>query len=174
MALHNVAPRDENIEILDARLVFRNFSGREDKFNVAGKRNVSVVLSPEQAADLKARGVNVRTREPRNEEEDEFHTVKLNIPFHSKGRPPRVVMVSETQQTDMTEDTIHILDNIDIISADVQFRLWEYDPGKFSAQLVKTYIKIREDRMDQRYSNIPRAGAAPTETAGPRFEAYDG
>ena len=60
--------RKPNVTIEGARLIFRNFSGREvPGYNRAGDRNFCVVLDPETADMLEADGWNVKRKEPREE-----------------------------------------------------------------------------------------------------------
>ena len=54
-----------NIVMENARLIFKNFSGEESKFNRKGNRNFCVVLDPEVADDLIKDGWNVRFLRPR-------------------------------------------------------------------------------------------------------------
>ena len=59
--------KDNNVVLEGVRLVFRNFAGKETKFNTEGNRNFAVIL-PEAAAEaMKADGWNVKTLEPREE-----------------------------------------------------------------------------------------------------------
>ena len=44
-----------------ARLMFRNFSGKESEFNQAGDRNFCVVLEAAEAEEMKKIGWNVKT-----------------------------------------------------------------------------------------------------------------
>lgn len=62
---------NENLVIENARLLFRNFSGRESKYNRAGQRNFCVYI--EDAADAQKLiddGWNVRVRPPREDGEE--------------------------------------------------------------------------------------------------------
>ena len=59
-----------NIVMENARLIFKNFSGEESKFNRKGNRNFCVVLDPEVADDLIKDGWNVRFLRPREDGEE--------------------------------------------------------------------------------------------------------
>ena len=54
----------ENVLIEDAKLWFRNFSGKESRFNAAGIRNFCVMLPNDLAERMIADGWNVRKTNP--------------------------------------------------------------------------------------------------------------
>ena len=160
-----------NITIQDARVVFKNFRGLEDKYNRKGARNFSVVLDDEQADRLKRQGFNVRSRDGREEGDPQFHTLKINVQFATRGRPPRVVMVSSRNKTPIDEGLIDILDDAEITTVDVRFRPYEYEDGKFSAYLVTLFANIIEDELETRYEDIPYQGQ--TRGSAVSFESFD-
>lgn len=47
---------NEKVLIEGARLGFRNFQGREGRYNAEGERSFSLFLTEEQAEDLAGRG----------------------------------------------------------------------------------------------------------------------
>lgn len=149
----------ESVEIKGCRIVYKNFSGRADKFNDEGRRNFAVVLSPEQAQDLSDQGYNVKERPPRDPEDDPFFYLKVNVKFDTKGRPPRVVMVTQRNQTRLDEDLVDMLDDVYIEKANIRFRGWEYDPGKHSAYLQTLFAQVVEDELGMEFDHIPMAGA---------------
>lgn len=156
--------KNDTIEILGARTIFRNFMGKGDDYNREGARNFGVVLSKEQAEELSAIGWNVKQRPPREENEDPLYYLKMNLQFQTRGTPPRVVMVGSKSKTPLSEATIDTLDHMVVKTVDVRFRAYEYSPGKFSAYVVTLFAVIEEDDIEMRYADIPTAGAAPVET----------
>ena len=62
----------DNINISNARIGFRNFSGKEGQFNPAGNRNFAVFLDDiNEAKKLEQEGWNIRWLKSRNEDEEE-------------------------------------------------------------------------------------------------------
>ena len=60
-----------NIVMEDARIIFRNFAGKETKFNREGSRNFCAVLDGKEEADeLSAIGWNVKKLDPRDEDDE--------------------------------------------------------------------------------------------------------
>lgn len=62
-----------------ARIMFPNFRGAEQDYNAKGKRNFNLQITEELAEDLKEQGVHVRYREPRDENEEGRHLVKVGV-----------------------------------------------------------------------------------------------
>lgn len=120
-----IAPRGI-LQIDDARIIYRNFSGEGSKFNREGDRNFSVIIDdPAIADELIAQGWNVKIKEPREEGEDPFITLPVKVKFNERG--PRVYLITGSKRNELDEESISILDNVDIISIDMDIRPYDWE-----------------------------------------------
>ncbi len=114
------------LQIDDARIIYRNFSGEGSKFNREGDRNFSVIIDdPALADELIAQGWNVKIREPREEGDDPFIHLPIKVKFNDRG--PRVYLVTGNRQNELDEESVSILDNIDIIGVDLDVRPYDWE-----------------------------------------------
>lgn len=150
-----------NLTLEERRILFRNFAGEPDRFDPkGGKRTFSVVLEVDEGEQMKADGWNIKFREPREEGDPAIATLKVNVKYGGKGRPPRVVLVTSRGKTDLDESMIDLLDWADIITADMILRAWHYDINGsqgIAAYLVSLWVTIKEDALELKYADIPDA-----------------
>ena len=145
-----------DLTLENARIVFRNFSGVEKKFNPAGRRNFCVLLESELAHLMGEDGWNVKWLQPRDEEEEPQAYIQVAVNYNN--RPPRIVTITTRGQTNLTEETVGILDWAELITVDLTVRpyLWEVN-GKhgIKAYCKSLYATLEEDRLADKYNNIP-------------------
>ena len=148
------------LQIVDARIIFRNFEGREDKYNRKGDRNFALVIPNQEIADalMDAKneygvGWKVKIRDPREEGDAPFMYLPVNVKFNARG--PKVVLISGNKQTQLDEDSVSILDDIDIACVDLDIRPYDgestYGPFR-SAYLQAMYVTQEIDRLGRKYS----------------------
>ena len=147
------------IQIDDARIVFRNFSGRGDKYNRDGDRNFAVVIPNEEIKDALLEDVNeygvpwnVKIRQPREEGDDPFMYMKVKVKFTDFG--PAIYLRSGRTKRRLTEETVGLLDSITIASVNMDIRAYD-DTGSYgpfrSAYLQSIEVIQQVDRFADGY-----------------------
>lgn len=152
---------NNNITIEGARIVFRNFSGKEGAFNPAGKRNFCVLLDNDLANSLNEDGWNIKWLNPKDEDDEPQAYIQVAVNFGAI--PPKIVLVTSTGKQTLDEKTVNILDWAEIANVDVIIRPynWEITNKKEGTKRgVKAYVKamyvtINEDEFEKKYSNVP-------------------
>lgn len=155
MAFKNI----DNIIMEDAKIIFRNFSGEESKFNRAGQRNFCVVIDdPDLAQRLMEDGWNLRARTPREEGDEPSYYLQVAVSFDNI--PPKVWMITRRQKTQLDAESIGTLDYAEIKNVDLTIRpyCWEI-PSKdgpksgVKAYLKNMYVTIEEDAFAAKYAD---------------------
>ena len=140
------------LQIDDARIIYRNFSGVGSKFNREGDRNFAVYIDDEDIAnELKERGWNVKIKPPREDGDDPFMFLPVKIKFNDRG--PSVYLVTGNKKTPLNENTVSCLDDIDILSVDLDIRPYDWDVnGKTgrTAYLQSIWVTQEVDRFASR------------------------
>ena len=114
------------LQIDDARIIYRNFSGEGSKFNREGDRNFSLIIPDQELADkLVAQGWNVKIREPREEGDDPFIHLPVKVKFNDRG--PNVYLQSGGRRFKLDEESISCLDNVDIVNVDMDIRPYDWE-----------------------------------------------
>jgi hypothetical protein len=119
------------IEIDDARIIWKNFTGRGDRFNREGDRNFHLVIPTQEDCELLQNdknkygdGWNVKIKPPREEGDAPFMHMLVKVKYKD-GRGPNVYLVSGNKQVPLNEDTISCLDDIDIVSVNMDIRPYD-------------------------------------------------
>ena len=142
------------LQIEDARIIFRNFAGVGSKFNREGDRNFAVIIPNEEICDeLVEAGWNVKIKPPREEGDTPFMYLPVKIKFNNRG--PAAYVVSGNKPTRLNEDTISMLDEIDILSVDMDLRPYDWDVnGKQGRTAYLQAINVTQniDRFGAQYA----------------------
>lgn len=119
------APRDI-LQIDDARIIYRNFAGRGDKCNREGDRNFAVVIPDEETAnELTNLDWNVKIKPPREDGDTPFMFLPVKVKFN--GRGPNVYLQTGRNKNRLDEESIGLLDDIDIVCVNLDIRPYDWD-----------------------------------------------
>lgn len=168
-----------NIVIENARIGFRNFSGKEGKYNPAGRRNFCVFLEGDLGKTLEEDGWNVRWLEPKDDSEERQAYLQVSVSFDNI--PPKMIIVSSKGKTILDEESVGILDWAEIKEVDLIIRPynWTLHAGTRNEKTgVKAYIKtmyvvIHEDEFESKYFDVPDSATDSIGGCG-SCEACDG
>lgn len=157
---------DGKLVLEDARLIFRNFTGKEGMYNQEGQRNFCVILDHEMAEDMVRDGWNIKYLRPREEDEQPTPYVQVSVGF--KFKPPRMVLITSRGRLSLNEDECEIFDWVDIKKVDLIVRPYHWsvrDDKGVKAYLQSMYLTMEEDYLDQKYSEVPEVerGSSPLE-----------
>lgn len=142
------------LQIDDARIIYRNFRGEGGKFNREGDRNFAVIIPKQELADeLRNRGWNVKIKPPKDEEDSPFMYLPVKVKFNDRG--PQVYLRTGDRVNRLDEETISILDDINIRSVDLDIRPYDWDVnGKSGRTAYLQSIEVIQeiDRFAARYA----------------------
>ena len=155
-----------NIVMENARIGFRNFSGKEGKFNPAGRRNFCVFIESELAVKLEEDGWNVRWLQPREEGDDPQGYLQVAVSYANI--PPKIVLITSRGKTILDDESINLLDWVEVKEIDLIIRPYNWNVNGKSgvkAYIKSMYVTIMEDVFEQKYIDVPdsalKAIAAP-------------
>ena len=142
------------LQIDDARIIYRNFSGAPSKFNREGDRNFAVIIPDQETADdLIREGWNVKIKPPRDDDDSPFMYLPVKIKFNDRG--PSVYLKSGRNRTKLDEEDVCCLDNVDILSVDLDIRPYDWEVnGKEgrTAYLQSILVTQEVDRFAERFA----------------------
>lgn len=166
---------DNNVVLENVRLVFKNFAGKEGKYNREGDRSFSVVLTDEKADELEKDGWNVKRKPPREEGDENFNYLPVSVSF--KGRPPRLMLITHfpdgkggwtKKRTQLDEEMCEMFDYADAAEIDLILRPYDWNvSGKSGrkAYLHSIYVTLNQDDLERKYASVPEIDAAPSQLA---------
>ena len=149
------APRDI-LQIDNARIVYRNFSGEGSKFNREGDRNFAVIIEDEETANaLTELGWNVKIKPPRDADDEPFMFLPVKVKFNDRG--PAVYLKSgNADPVKLEEDTVGCLDDIDILNVNLDIRPynWEVNGKEGRTAYLQSMMVIQDvDRFAAMFGN---------------------
>ena len=141
-----------NIMIENARLVFKNFSGEEIKFNRGANKNFCVVLDHDMARDLEDEGWYIKYLGPREEGEEPTPYIQVTVAYGNI--PHKVIMIAGRNKTPLDGFAISTLDYAEIKNVDLIIRPYHWEVnGKqgIKAYLKTMYVEIEHDAFASKY-----------------------
>lgn len=147
--------RVNNISVENARIIFRNFAGKETKFNAKGKRNFCLLLDQEYANSLQEEGWNVKYLNPRDPDDSPQSYIQVSVAFENF--PPNIWLIVGGKKTKLDEDTVSSLDYAEIENVDLIIRpyTWEVSgKGGIKAYLKNMYVTIVENEFEKKYRDL--------------------
>lgn len=152
---------NKNIVLESVRIGFRNFSGKEGRFNPAGRRNFCVFLDTDKANELTEEGWNIKWLQPRDEDDDPQAYLQVSVNYNNI--PPKIVLVSSRGKSTLEEEEVSMLDWAEINNVDIVIRPYNWDVN--GKQGVKAYVKsmyvtIEEDEFESKYYDVPDSAAS--------------
>ena len=153
-----------NIVMENARLIFRNFEGREEKYNRKGDRNFGLIIEdPEVAQQLAEDGWNIKELTPKNNDDyddtpEVIYWLPVTVRFDNV--PPKVMLVTRRKKTRLNEDNINTVDYANISKVDLTVTPYDWEVNGKSgtkAYLQTAYITINEDEFADKYADLEEA-----------------
>ena len=179
---------NKDLDVLNAEIIFRNFSGRETDYNRAGDRNFSVVIpSVEEAIRLYNAGWNVQIRpkeqatrvemktacktfderiewlSSRGELDDALFHLKVSVSYKYPEKQPKIYLVrgDDHKMVRMTESNISTLDKAEIVNIDLTINpsYWsKAGRSGYMAFLKTAYVTIQESEVSMKYRDYYEDG----------------
>ena len=145
---------EKTLNIENAHIMFKNFSGKGDQFNRAGDRNFCVRIDdPDFARQLRNEGWNVKQLRPHDDDEEGTYYLQVKVSY--KVVPPKVYMIAGKKKTLLDEEAISTLDFAEINTSDLIITPynWEINGKKGVKAYLKTaYVTIEQDAFAAKYA----------------------
>lgn len=146
-------PSNKDFSVESARVGFKNFAGKEDNYNRKGDRNFCIFLDSDVAGQLSEGGWNIKWLDPREEGDEAQAYIQVAVSY--KNKPPKVLLVSSTGKTVLSEAEVEMLDWADINNWDIVVTPYDWEVnGKTGrkAYLKALYATLEEDAFSAKYS----------------------
>lgn len=151
--------REGTIKVRNARIMFKNFEGRPDKYHKeGGKRQFTLVIEDEEMANqLKDDGWSVSFRNVGDDENPVMEgRLKVNVSFAYGD--PNVYMIIGKKKKKLNQQTIGNLDTAEISNVDVNIYP-SYAGKKYgfdgpAAYVEKMIVTVVEDDLDIKYGDM--------------------
>lgn len=136
------------LQIDNATIIYRNFSGAPSKFNREGDRNFAVVIPEEEMAEaLTNEGWNVKVKPPREEGDKPFMYLPVKVKFNDRG--PNIYLKSGKSQNKLDEEAVGIIDMIDILNVDLDVRPYDWEVNGKEGRTAYLQSMLIEQDVDR-------------------------
>lgn len=146
--------RLDDLIIENARIMYRNFSGKPSKYNTEGMMNFCLVIPDAELADrLRDDGWNIKVKTANDEYEDDLYYTQVAVRFDRI--PPNILMITKKKRTRLdNEESVKCLDWAEIETVDVIVHPSRYtnNGGGVKGYLKSMYVTIREDVFADKYA----------------------
>ncbi len=150
-----MADRVANISVENARIIFRNFAGKESRYNPKGKRNFCLIIDNDVAENLKDIGWNIKYLNPRDP--DEVPQAYLQVAVAYENFPPKIWLISGGKKTELDEDSVSVLDYAEVENIDLIIRPYVWDvngKGGIKAYVKNMYVTVAENEFEKKYRDL--------------------
>lgn len=161
MKLEFVGPSDAfpagYLEISDGRIKWPNFSGRPDAYNPdGGKREFNLIIPDREIYDALLQdknrfGDSWNVKRKVYDDGTEAMWLPIKVKFNRRG--PAVWLDTGKNRVRLTEETVGMLDDIDIIKVDLDVRPYDSEKGRNTyrtAYLSSMWVYQRPNRFADR------------------------
>lgn len=145
-----------NITIFGARVRYRNFSAKPDKFEPIGTRFFSVFLDNDLAERLALDGWNIKWKAPVHPQDPPQAYLKVYVRFSHY--PPKIKTVTAEGKRSLEEKDVSKLDWADVEKWNLIIRPYHWDvAGKrgIKAMLQSMTVYIAEDELEAELRDVP-------------------
>ncbi len=142
-----------DLVVENAKIIWRNFSGKPDKYNPQGFKNFCLLLDDDVAEMLKADGWNIKWLPGREEGDPDQAFTNIRVNYDGR-RKPVIITYTSSGETYLDEDTVNMLDWAEIEKIDmvVNPSVWEVgDNTGIKGYLKEMRVVLIESPFEAKY-----------------------
>ena len=145
------------LQIDGAKITYRNFSGTPSQFNRSGDRNFAIIIPDQETADaLIDAGWNVKIKPAREEGDMPFMVLSVKVKFNERG--PIAYLVTNGRKVRLDEESIGVLDQVLVSSADLDIRPYDWSVNGNSGRSAYLHAicatQVIEDRFADDFCDV--------------------
>lgn len=148
-----IIKNEKVVNIENAKIFWKNFSGKESRYNRKGDRNFEVEIPDETVAqEMLNDGWNIKVQPPREEGDSVRYHMPVSVSY--RNYPPNIYKVTSHSKVLLDEESVGSLDRDEIINVDVVIRgsSWEVNENTgVKAYVRDMYVTIEENIFANKY-----------------------